>query len=1258
MDLRFSKRDGRTADTVPASRRAARLALWLTASMLGMLTLVGPSFGAVAPLAVFQSASPTPSGSGSASPSASPSGSPAGPSVAFLNPGPFDKGYTRPPRQEGVIDPPKISDRDDGVDTRYHIVAGVGSVPLNPIVEAYIRYGTQNEITIGLLDRIAGTDTWEYYWDIPNSLDEGAATMIVRLYTQTPAGIEEVANHDMAVDMQHKETIACTPPPDNECVVPPPDLPADETVELTWPTSGGQLGFFKSSTGPWRTVLDGITSSAASELELWYTTSSPGTKPKYVQCGHVPLYATSQFQTTPIPWQANCTLAGKDTPDVVVAVAAVPEEGDYPDRRDVNTADELTQDSSDAHVISSYIQDPRTMKISLLPNRMSDYAQVRRRLVTNGGCLAYMITVTDNLGRPVQGANVDVHMTGPGDQAKFGTDTTAATAGGSNKAPDAKDTHSQEAARNCDSTLADGATARPDQAPPARGSQGDHNRPGLPDNKHLESAGGTGVSGGGVASGTPPLVGMWRFHIYSINPGISDLVAWIDENPELSADGKRAADSDTFDPGEPSATDFAQWYAAAPTVDIVPVGGTAQVGSCFRYVARIRSGAAAVADINVDVHAQGPSDDLDFCDVADGTARRAPDKGPASNASPHEPQSEDEAAHVGASPRIQHTEGETDEAGDFVFGLSSPVTGDTTITVWVDGEKAFINTSTPDTDNDIQDAGEPTRTVTHTWASSAENATVRLVNPSAYGAVTKVSNKADANGTYHLVARVDTADVILGVEFLFISGATETKIGDGARVGNTDTFELEWNTSSLAAGTYTVRARIIGTTKVDDRSVALDNTHETVDIAKPANATLVPFSNRATTITGVASSGTRRVILYYTRNAARTAHESGTWTECGSVSLPGAANPQGFTGTCTLVNPDQAASVTGIAALSADCAPQLGCPSQTNPLGSETKDSGDAHRVFGYDARPLVALEPAEAQAKPGECSRYVLSLKDQSGQAIGDSPVDVHVSGPTRDIAFCEVEDASPRSAPSEGGHTSDPDDSNTASHDEGDSRTIHTEGRTRSDGKFVFGITSADDGDSQLTAWVEITENDVQDGDEASDTAVLHWTFGVEPTTDCTIQGTSDDDALTGTREADIICGFGGNDTISGADGNDILRGGSGDDLLDGGDGNDLLRGQQGDDRLHGRAGDDKLVTGAGNDSGSAGSGRDILKGGKGKDTLRGSGGADVLIGQADDDRLFGGAARDEVRGGKGDDSIDGGPGRDTCVGGAGRDNLRRCE
>ena len=156
-------------------RVVARVALAVVAAVLCFVLVLGGASTGMAGL----SAQPSPSGSPSGG------GGSDEPSVAFVNPSILYDGHL-----------PVIADRDDRVDSDYHIVAWTGGKFVNPIVEASILPLIEgipigNEQTIGTLDPVEGTtDTWEHYWDIPATVPDGDAIMTVRLFTETALGTD------------------------------------------------------------------------------------------------------------------------------------------------------------------------------------------------------------------------------------------------------------------------------------------------------------------------------------------------------------------------------------------------------------------------------------------------------------------------------------------------------------------------------------------------------------------------------------------------------------------------------------------------------------------------------------------------------------------------------------------------------------------------------------------------------------------------------------------------------------------------------------------------------------------------------------------------------------------------------------------------------------------------------------------------------------------------------------------------------------
>lgn len=1117
--------------SVPFSLRAPRAAIACVAALL-----VASAGAIAAPDAAGQTPSPSPSPSGSSSPS----------------PGLGEVGVTLLNPSTGYDDPPKVSDRFDGVDSRYTIVARTSGTAPSTIVEASFAHqnddGTfQNEILVGELAPIAsGSDVWQYDWAIPESVPEGDGRISVRAYVETATGFVETGSDSVPVSVFYKDPSG-------------PPLGAWETVDLLWPEQGGALGWYKPRVGAWRTVIDGRTSAGASHVQLFVSTTPPGETPEFVGCGLTPVTLVgSEFAT----FSGRCVLNASTLPSAVRSVAAVAE------FREVASGTRFLQ-AADVRTVSSYDVNPHEMSVAITP-------VASRAIVPTTSCQTFTVLVTDDHGRPVLGAGVDVHAAGPTDQLILAGDFMFAP-----------NDHPTERTLPCPSSL---------PIPQNPRTQGDHNVPGGIDAKHMETNQGTGLDGPNQLSGQT------QFSVASQNAGFTELTAWVDEEEITRETQQRPADDDRLDPEEPTGRALVQWMTTSPTLSLDPLGGTAPAGTCFPYVVKARAGTAPMPGLNVDVHATGPDAELDFCDPPGASERRAPE--PGAGAESHQEESPAESRHFASNgPSAQHTEGETDPAGNFVVGLTSPVSGDTSVVAWVDGE--------PGSDNDVQDGAESAASGTVSWTTSTAEADLSFINPSPYGGETAGGGTGmqvpDRGGKTDVLVRVDMAGSVPGVDVLLSTdqGATFSTLGEGERIGTSDVFEVDWPVD-LADGSYTLRARVEGTTVFEDAVVTVgagnllpmvpNPSFETLEIQRPRSATGVAFSQRSTVVSGTASAGAEGADVYYTKVPAKDTPRTGDWIFCGYADLNGAGPArQEFSTKCELANADQPAQVTGIAAITYDCKVD-GCDADPSPppptedapaappREQGQKDTGDAVRVFGYEAQPLLAVEPAETETLVGDCRRFEVVLRDQTGQGIGDENVDLHLTGAPASAHFCRPADGlSSMRAPDGGGHTAtgtDPAAQIEAAHaaDTG-TALLHTEGETLPDGTLVFGVTSEDAGDAQIEAWLDRDDDDARGNGEQSDGAVLHW---IEPD-GCSFLGSEGPDVLKGTPGADVFCALEGNDTIKGRGGADVVYGGSGADRIFGGPGRDSLRGARGRDLLNG------------------GRGRDACRGGPGRDRIR---------------------------------------------------------
>jgi hypothetical protein len=1031
-------------------------------------------------------------------------------------------------------DTPKISDKLDA-DSRYHLVAWANPTEGTQVVAASILYPDSNETEIGTLQPVSGAPgLWELYWDVPEGFDRGAATLRVGLYAATPTGLEQQAVDDAEVEMQHRDPDG-SDPSDTEATA--------ETVELSDPAQGGQLGFFRPRSGSWVGAVTGLASQGTQRVEFFYSTTPSAQEPQFKFCGRLSTFSHPSFGREPIKFVGNCTLGFNVTPSQVTAIGAVAE-------RSTDGFNQVyEQQGADVHVAQAFAQSPKDMVLSI----NAPYARGAER-----SCIPLLLTVTDQLGVPVQGANIDVHAVGPDDAVQFG-----GVGGSGFKAPD-QGGHGTELGADC---VGGGS-----------GQEGVHRTPGGPDPKHRESTLGSGLSGP-MAIGP----GQWRFSLWSSTAGLADVTAWIDDEEITSQKENRPLDNDEMDADEPFVTAHAQWFSAAPTVSFDPRGATTAPGECQPYLVKVRAGAAAVPEINLDVHAQSKEAGIRFCTPATAGPTRAPDKGP------HDAIDATQSSDPDATSPTIHTETETDTSGNAMIGLTSTVSADATLTAWIDGEKG--------NDNDVADGSDASATATASWTDCASASHVSFVNPSPYGpgtpgpgSGTDVSTKVDADHAFHVVVRSDCPNFTRGIEIQTGSGQTFTKLGDATQIEGTDTYEFYWTPPS--EGSYQLRAHAVGAPADEDQSVVVnaqdasggdptDQADETIELTRPANGLPAGFFRAETPVEGIASAGAEGADLYYAKVPAKDTPQGGDWVACGYVDLDGSSDAaQPFEGSCRLQGADQPSEVSAVAALAVDCGlGQDGCDagpsSSARQLILFKKDSGDAHRVYGYDSQPSFIVSPAENEGATSTCLPLTLSVADETGQPMEGENVDVHLTGPDDGAAFCTPARGSATHPPDQGGHSVVPDHGGEGAHSNGSGAdTFHIEGSTDAAGVFVFGIESNAAGESSVTAWLDRVDDDVLGDDEPGDTSLVHWIAA----TRCTLVGTTGADKLEGTRRADRICALGGNDVIRGLAGDDVLLGGAGNDRLLGGPGDDRLSGGGGRDRLVGNNGRDRCRGGAG--------------------------------------------------------------------------------
>ena len=162
------------------------------------------------------------------------------------------------------------------------------------------------------------------------------------------------------------------------------------------------------------------------------------------------------------------------------------------------------------------IEDPYAQELANLSLVTSGQQRVGREMISRQFYCSgtESAVLTDQVGRQIAGANMDVHAAGPSDTLRFNTFAILTI----NQAPD-RGTHVEEAAYDCEGQRTEAPTSPPGNANPD--FQGEHPRFGAPDRKQIESLGG----------GTSDL-GTFGFRIHATVEGMTDWTMWVDETDD------------------------------------------------------------------------------------------------------------------------------------------------------------------------------------------------------------------------------------------------------------------------------------------------------------------------------------------------------------------------------------------------------------------------------------------------------------------------------------------------------------------------------------------------------------------------------------------------------------------------------------------------------------------------------------------------------------------------------------------------------
>ena len=415
----------------------------------------------------------------------------------------------------------------------YHLVAWISGSPDTPRVE-FTWQGSGNEQPITTNATKVGNDTFEFYFDlagVQESIGSGTNPSEIDSHTFRAKLFAGAAGTTLC-DTDEQEVEVNNTNHTGQEDLDPRNEDRGETVEIMYPANGQGVGFYKNTA-----YIDVKYSAGTTHVYVWYTLSAPGTEPVWKACGNDQTGANGAGDAST---GVDCVLATGDTPGQVRAIGATAN-----DAAPELPADAKPQfhDSGDAHRATGYEQVPTNITdVTLTPNDNDVQANASGFFPCSP---VISFRVTDQLGRKVTGANVDVHAAGPSDNLYFDDSGNNSSA---HQAPNAAH-NKTELTADCESTTQD--------PPPEAASgqnQAEHETAGN-DIKHIESTTGTGEDG------------TFKFQLATRakTTGTTDIlmVADVDDNDQVCAGS------------EPIATTAIGW-GAAPSPGPAPVGeGTA-----------------------------------------------------------------------------------------------------------------------------------------------------------------------------------------------------------------------------------------------------------------------------------------------------------------------------------------------------------------------------------------------------------------------------------------------------------------------------------------------------------------------------------------------------------------------------------------------------------------------------------------------------------------------------------------------------------
>ena len=433
------------------------------------------------------------------------------PAISLINPSNYS--------DDGAPTPLIVSDLPTGTDPSegdnedtYRINAWTRNASAQALVEFELVSSAGDPKNLGAAER-KGADAWELNWDVSDELD-GTYTLRAILYDGSGAFADEVSRSEREI-----------------LILQPTPISSYPTVDITYPENGGSGGFYTNPlTGATTIYVDVEWSDDTDLVQAFYTLSDVGDDPIWKSCG------TVGGGGNPGQGRIRCAMETQDQGgQSVTGIAAVANDDDSGRaRREFNA-------SGDAVRILPYKQAATSMTVTPVTVRASAEADECSEVQT--------FDVLDQLSRPISGINVDVHAVGPSDQTKF--DGGFLTQPSTYTPPD-KGHPGTEPLFACDFLT----------PPEAMDFQGDHNRAGSPDVKHVEGNLGVSSSFGAIS-------------LHADQDGGTQLTIWADEDNDDLYCSQEVAIAASIGWDEPAPAPELE----TPTLDVCPIPNPPTPGS-------------------------------------------------------------------------------------------------------------------------------------------------------------------------------------------------------------------------------------------------------------------------------------------------------------------------------------------------------------------------------------------------------------------------------------------------------------------------------------------------------------------------------------------------------------------------------------------------------------------------------------------------------------------------------------------------------